>query len=152
MSYYCVSFSHVLSLSLPSPRSSTHKAKVEIAGCAGQLDMCAQNITVNRGENIVFDTALQSVGGGLCGLNQSVNVLVLRKDREEVFRCNMSSCVPHNNFTINNDFGNITKLNATAEDGGIYELGVSVGDPDNSVRQKTFNVTIRGNYMYMDVW
>ena len=144
---------HMYSLSLPFPHSSTHvhKAKVEIASCGGQPDVCAQDITVNGCENIVFDTALQFVGDGFCHLKPSINVLVLRKDGKEVFRCkNVSSCDPDNNFIMNNDFGNITKLDATVEDGGMYELGVSVGDPNSYVRQKTFNVMIRGNYM--DVW
>ena len=117
--------------------------------------MCAQDVTVNRGEDVVFDTALQFVRGGFCNLTQSIDILELRKDGEEVHvvRCVNSqqlSCDADNNSFVYIKFGNTKKVNATDEDAGIYQLGVSVKDPNSPVLQKKFNVTIRGNYM--DVW
>ena len=67
--------------------------------------MCAQSITVNKGENIVFDTALQFVRGGFCNLKQSIDTLELQKDGQEVLRCeNMQSllCDADNSFMYKN--------------------------------------------------
>lgn len=105
--------------------------------------MCAQNISVERGEDIVFDTALKFSGGGFCNLSQSIGSLVLQKDGDQSVRC-QTSCMRGSDI-IYNKFDNITKINAIDEDAGTYHLGVSIEGPHSRILYKTFNVVVEGN-------
>lgn len=128
---------------LPFFQFLAHKAKVEFATCGGKSDVCAQNISIERGEDIVFDTALKFSGGGFCNLSQSIGSLELRKDGNQLVRC-QTSCMTGPDFMYNK-FDNVTKINATDEDAGTYYLGVYVKGPHSRILYKTYIVVVKGN-------